>query len=186
MPYNKIAFPSPLTAGDTWAFCMDVGQYGSYTAAVNFASGPTKLLSPATLTGNKFAWLIAGTDTAPLAPTGRPTPYLYTVTVTDLSGNRYTIEQGAVTIVPDISEVGDVGDAATPLQKMLMAVDATLLQLMSQKTSMVQFAGQMYQFHELDKLFAVRDNIAARVADEADALRGAESFRRIISVFTDC
>ena len=185
MPYTKMSFPSPLTAGDTWAFSMSTGKYGSYMAAITFASGPTKLLSTATTVGDKFQWLIPGTETAPLAPTGRPTPFLYTVAMTDVSGNRYTVEQGAVTVVPDISEAADVGDATTPLQRMLKACDETLINLMSQKTSMVQFAGQMYQFHELDKLFAVRNSIAARVQSEADALRGAGSYRRILAVFTN-
>ena len=185
MPYTKMSFPQPLIAGDTWAFSMDTKGYGAYTAAINFASGPTKLLSVAVVSGDRFQWLIPGTETAPLTPTGRPTPFLYTVAVTDVSGNRYTIESGAVTVVPDISEAADVGDATTPLQRMLKACDETLINLMSQKTSMVQFAGQMYQFHELDKLFAVRNSIAARVQSEADALRGASSSRRIVAVFVN-
>jgi hypothetical protein len=185
MPFTKIAFPQPLMAGDTWAFSMNTGQYGGYTAAINFASGSTKLLSTAVVSGDQFQWLVPGTDTAPLTPTGRPTPFFYTVTMTDTDGNRYTVEQGAVTVVPDISTAADVGDATTPLQRMLKAVDETLLNLMSQKTSMVQFAGQMYQFHELDKLFAVRNSIEARVQAEADALRGASSSRRIITVFVN-
>jgi hypothetical protein len=185
MPFTKMSFPQPLIAGDAWAFAKETGRYGGYTAAITFASGPTKLLSNATSVGDKFQWLIAGTETAPLTPTGRPTPFFYTVTMTDGTGNRYTVESGAVTVVPDIAASADVGDATTPLQRMLKACDETLIELMGQKTSMVQFAGQMYQFHELDKLFAVRNSIQARVQAEADALRGASSSRRIVTVFVN-
>ena len=181
----SISFPSSLVAGDTWTFCMPTGNYGSgYTALITFAAGSVKLSSAATQDGDEFRWSILGTETAPLV-TATSTPFLYTVTVTDGSGNRYTVETGAVTVARDINALANVGGTQTNLQLMLAACDATLINLMSQKTSMVQFAGQMYQFHELDKLFAVRDNLVARVADEQDELRGAARFRKVVTIFQE-
>jgi hypothetical protein len=66
---------------------------------------------------------------------------------------------------------------------MLAACDATLISLLANKATMVQFAGQSYQMHDIEKLFAVRNDLATRVRDEQQELSGNKKSRRIITVF---
>jgi hypothetical protein len=157
-------------------------QWPNYTAEIVFAADGAKLQSTATLVSNYYQWLIAGTQTAPLIPG----PYVYQVYMTDSGANRYTAERGQVTVVADISNPATlVTETTTPLQQMLAACNAALIRLLSQDTSMVQYGGQMYEFIDIEKLFSVRDQLQARVNDEADALRGAKGYRKISCVFTD-
>jgi hypothetical protein len=178
-------FPELLVAGDSWDVTMPSGKYsgGAWTAVITFGAGETKLSSTATLDGDTFRWTIPGAETAPLASAGI-NPYLFTITVTD-GTNRYTIDTGRVNVIPDITKVENITGTKTSLQAMLEACDKCLTQLLGQKTTMVQFAGQMYQFHEIDKLFKVRQSLASRVADEADVLRGASAYRQFISTFVE-
>jgi hypothetical protein len=179
---TNIVFPTPLTAGDTWSFQMSTLQWPDYSAEIVFAADGTKLSSTATLVSNYYQWLIPGTQTATLIPG----PYLYQVFMTDTDGNRYTAEQGQVHVVQDISAAGSLAtQTTTPLQQMLAACDAALIRLLSQDTQMVQYGGQMYQFVDIQKLFQVRDQLQARVNDEADMLRGAKGYNKITCVFTD-
>jgi hypothetical protein len=177
-----IIFPDPLVAGDTWNFQMSTLQWPTSTAEIVFAADGTKLSSTATIVSNYFQWLIAGTQTSTLIPG----PYVYNVYMTDPDGNRYTAERGSVRVAEDISAPGTlVTETTTPLQQMLAACDAALIRLLGQDTSMVQYGGQMYEFQDVEKLFSVRDQLQARVNDEADALRGQKGYRKITCVFTD-
>ena len=138
------------------------------TGTVSFASGTNKLTADATVSGNQFVWLIPGTDTAKL-PGG---PYSYQLSVTTQLGNRYTVDTGAVTVATDISAPGTNVDSQTTLQKHLAACDKTLLALLSKQTQAAMFAGQSYTLHNIKELWEVRSDLASKVADEEDALRG--------------
>jgi len=180
----QVIFPEPMIAGDTWSFSMPVAQWGTgYTAVITFAEGTTKLSSTATVDAEFFRWTIPATDTAPLATTTKLS-YLYTVTVTDAALNRYTIDTGSITVVPDIT-IASVPETRTKLQQMLDAIDTAIINLCGQKTSEVEFQGQMYKFQDLTKLFALRESIAARVKDEQDELRGAARYRQCVSTFRE-
>jgi hypothetical protein len=179
---DTIIFPDPLVQGDQWNLQMFSGKWGQsgYSAVIYFAAGSTKMTAPAVLSDSMYVWSIPGTSTAQLAPQ----PYQYNVNVIDPAGNRQTIEQGVIEVAPDISSSGNRNiQAMSNLELMLQACDNTIIQLLSQKTTMVQFAGQMYQMHDIEKLYAVRSNLAIRVADERDAARGNKRARRIITVF---
>jgi len=179
-----VIFPDPMIAGDTWEFSMPTAQWSpGYIAVITFAAGVTKLQATATEDAEYFRWTIPGSQTAPLATT-IATPYLYTVTVTDSGANRYTIDSGSVTVAPDIS-VTPIQENRTNLQQMLAAIDNVIIQLCNQKTSEVQFQGQMYKFQDLSKLFSLRESIAARVQDEQDQLRGAARYRQCVATFIE-
>jgi hypothetical protein len=180
---TSIVFPDPLIAGDTWNFRMSTLKWPGCSASIVFAADATKLTSTATVVSNYFEWVIAGTQTATLIPG----PYTYNVFMTDAAdGSRYTAERGSVRVAADISDPNTlVTETTTPLQQMLAACDAALIRLLGQDTSMVQYGGQMYQFQDVGKLFSVRDQLQARVNDEADALRGQKNYRKIACVFTD-
>jgi hypothetical protein len=184
-PLIHPVFPDLLVAGDSWDVTMPSGEYGGgdWTAILTFGAGETKLVSTAILDGDNFLWTIAGTETAPLATVGI-NPYLFTITVSD-GVRRYTVDTGRVNVIPDITTTANITGTKTNLQLMLEACDKCLTALLGQKTTMVQFAGQMYQFHELDKLFKVRQALAAQVADEADSLRGASAYRQFVSTFIE-
>jgi hypothetical protein len=180
---TTIIFPDPLVAGDTWNFRLSTLQWPNSTAEIVFAADGTKLTSTATVVANYFQWLIGGAETSKLIPG----PYTYNVFMTDAAdGSRYTAERGSVRVAPDISDPNTlVTETTTPLQQMLAACDAALIRLLGQDTSMVQYGGQMYEFQDVEKLFSVRDQLQARVNDEADALRGQKGYRKIACVFTD-
>jgi len=179
-----IIFPPNLNIGDTWAFNVAAGDYanpsanGPWTATMTFASGPTRLASPATLSTNVFYWLISKTDTKTL-PSGT---LVFTVSVTD-TVDRYTLQEGTVQALPDVQDPSVSVPTQTMLQQLLTACDATLLQLLSQRTSSVVFAGKAYTLWDVAKLWAVRSDLAQRAADELAAAAGNAKHRIIIPVF---
>jgi hypothetical protein len=179
---QNIIFPDPLVAGDSWCFQYWAGDWGSsgYSAEITFAAATTKITSPAVLNQGWYQWNVPGSSTATL----QASPYLYNVHVTDPSGSqRITIERGAVKVVCDIKVSGTNVVSQTKLQMMLEALDNTLIQLMGNKTSMVQFAGQMYQMQDIDRLWTVREKLSTQVADEREELRGNKRGRRIVTFF---
>lgn len=176
---SNIIFPDPLICGDTWCFKMWSGRYSQWTASITFAAAVTKLTALATLVDNWFSWQIPGSQTSALAPQ----PYAYNVNVSDGLGNRLTIESGAAVVAPDISVAGTNVNNRTSLQLMLLACDQSLISLLSQTTSIVKFAGQEYEFYDVAKLFAVRDTLVARVADEEVVMQGNRRHRRIVTRF---
>jgi len=179
---KTIIFPDPLIAGDSWLFQFWGGDWYSsgYSASVTFAACTTKLTAPAVPSQGWYQWHIPGTDTAKLAAQ----PYKYNVNVTNPSGDqRITVEEGAVKVIADISVAGTNVKNMTNLQLMLHALDSTLIALMGQKTSMVQYAGQMYQMQDLDKLFTIREKLSTQVRDESEELRGNKRARNIIAFF---
>jgi hypothetical protein len=151
-----------------------------YTAEITFAAQTTKLTAPAVLNQGWYQWSIPGTATSQLPEQ----PYAYNVHVTDPSGqNRITVERGAARVKCDIKVAGTNVQSKTNLQLMLAALDQTLITLLGQKTSMVQFQGQMYQMHEVDKLWTLREKLSTQVADEQEELRGNKRSRRIVAFF---
>jgi len=161
---------------------MSTVDWPDCSAQIVFAADSAKLSSTATVVSNYYQWVIPGTDTQKLIPG----PYRYQVFMTDALGNRYTAEQGQIIVVADISDPNTlVTETTTKLQQQLAACDEALLKLLSNPTSMVQYGGQMYQFQDVQKLFQVRDQLQARVNDEADRLRGAKGYGKITCVFTD-
>ncbi len=179
---KTIIFPDPLIAGDSWCFQFWGGDWYSsgYSASITFAAATTKLTAPAAPSNGWYQWNIPGTSTAQL----EAQPYKYNVSVTNPSGNqRLTVENGAVKVIADISVSGTNVVSQTKLQMMLEALDSTLIALMGQKTSMVQYAGQMYQMQDLDKLFTIREKLSTQVKDEAEELRGNKRSRNIITFF---
>lgn len=178
-PKPSIIFPSQLISGDLWALNLDSGAYSAgYSASITFASGSIKITSAAVFTNNQFIWAVPGTQTSTLMPG----TVAYAVSVSDGSNNRLTIESGSVSVIADISAIGAV-QTQSILQQQLAAIDATFLALVSQETSMVTFAGKTYTLWNLVELQKVRNDIAARVADEADRLRGNNRARRIVPYF---
>jgi hypothetical protein len=184
-PPSSVIFPPNLTIGDSWAFNMDAGAYGSgaedgpWTAALTFASGTIRVVSAATLQGNIFYWLIPPEDTSTL-PAGT---LVYTIAVSNSVPERYTLQEGTVTALPDISDPAAVVPTSTMLEQQLAACDATLLQLLSQRTSSVTFAGKAYTLWDIAKLWEVRLQLYQRVQDERIALSGNPRSRIIIPVF---
>jgi hypothetical protein len=178
---ENIIFQDPLVQGDTWNFQLWSAGYGSsgYAASITIAAGTTKLTAGASLVAGWYQWSLPPSATSQLAAQ----PYAYNVNVTGPGGDRMTIERGAITVAADISVPGTNVNNKTKLQLMLEACDATLIALMSSKTTMVQFAGQMYQMHDLQKLFDVRNNLAARVRDEAEMLEGNKRNTKIVTYF---
>jgi hypothetical protein len=178
---QNIIFPQPLVAGDQWIFQMWGGNYASsgYGAFITIAAATTKLSAAAALNSGWYMWSIPGSSTSKLAAQ----PYRYNVNVVDPSGNRLTIERGSLVVEADISVSGTNVTSQTNLQLMLAACDATLISLLSNKATMVQFAGQSYQMHDIQKLFEVRSDLNVRVKDEQQELRGNKKSQRIITVF---
>ena len=176
-----VLFPDPLVAGDNWIFQLPAGIYGdgTFTASITFAALTSQLTSVAVLLGGFFTWSIPGSQTSALTNQ----PYLFNINVTDSFGNRTTLQQGGVEVKADITVAGSNVCNMTNLQLMLQACDRTLISLLSQKTSMVEFQGQAYHFYDVDKLFQVRTYLAAQVADEQATLEGNLRSKRIIVVF---
>jgi hypothetical protein len=176
-----IIFPEPLVAGDSWAFEMQMQSPWdeTYSATLSFAAYTNKLTANAWLDDQVFRWLIPGTETGKLPGS----PYSYQLSVTDPLGNRYTIDTGAVTVVADISAAGTNVDSQTMLQKQLAKCDETLLVILGKQTQIARFQGQEYTLHNVKELWEVRVDLASRVADEQDALRGSLRGRQFITRF---
>ena len=183
IPVSEVILPDPLIIGDTWSFQIPAGPYGdgTFTASITFAALASKLTAAATLNDGLFQWVIHSSQTSLLSPQ----PYMFNINITDNMGNRITIQRGATQVSADITASGGAVSNMTNLQLMLAAADATLIALMGQKTSMVMFQGQAYHFQDIEKLWNVRNYIAAQVADEMAALSGNLRGRKIVVVFTN-
>jgi hypothetical protein len=184
-PPSSVIFPPNLTIGDSWAFEMDAGEYGTpssagpWTATLTFASGTVKVPTNATLQANIFYWLVPPSATSTL-PAGT---LVWTIAVSNPVPERYTLQEGTVTALPDISDPNTSVPTGTMLEQQLAACDATLLQLLSQRTSSVTFAGKSYTLWDISKLWAVRNDLYMRVQEERAALSGNPRSRIIIPVF---
>jgi hypothetical protein len=177
-----IIFPKNLNIGDTWAFNMAAGNYGTppWSAEMTFASGTAKLTEQATLQGAVFYWLIASSATSTL-PSGT---LIYTVAVKNpQTSERYTLQEGTIQALPDLGGGGAPFPSETALQQLLAACDATLLQLLSQRTSSVVFAGKAYTLWDIEKLWNVRNKIYFQVQSELEATSGNSRQQIIIPVF---
>lgn len=177
-----VIFPPNLNIGDSWAFSMAAGDYSAsaWSAVMTFASGATRLANTATLQEGIFYWLIPATDTSTL-PAGT---LAYTIAVSNsLTSERYTLQEGLVTALPDISDPNAPIATSTMLQQQLDACNKTILQLLSQRTSEVQFGGKSYTLWDIAKLWAVRNDLASRVSDEQAAAGGNSRGKLIIPVF---
>jgi hypothetical protein len=178
----KIVFPPTLSIGDTWAFDMAAGDYSDpvWIATMTFGSGAIRVVSDATLQQAQFYWLIPASDTATL-PVGS---VAYTIVVTNAStSERYTLQYGLVTTIPNLADPGTPIGTQTTQQQQLAACDATLLQLLSQRTSSVVFGQKAYTLWDVAKLWEVRRQLAQAVNDEATALDANSRHQIIIPVF---
>lgn len=178
-----IIFPPTLTIGDTWAFDMSAGDYGAppWSGIMTFASGTIRVTNIATLQNGVFYWLIPSTDTSTL-PAGT---VAYSIEVNDGGSppTNYTLQSGTVQTLIDVSDASVVVPTQTMLQQQLAACDATLLLLLSQRTSSVTFSNKAYTLWDIAKLWEVRKDLASNVANEQAALSGNSRQQIIIPVF---
>lgn len=177
---EKPIFDQPFVAGDTWNFQYRNEDYvnNGYTASITIAADTVKIVSQAIIDNGWYKWSISGSQTQVQSQ-----PYLYNIFVTGPTGDRITVERGALIVASDISIPGTNVSNYTNLQLMLKVCDDTLINLLSQKTTMVQFAGQTYQFHDIEKLFKVRNELYMRVSNEQELLQGNARSRKIVTVF---
>lgn len=174
-----LLLPEKLIAGDNWLFSAILNDYsdGSWTATLTFGAGPTQISAIAIQDQTVFNWSFASTDTAKLPAQ----PYQFALTVT--SGTEtITVQTGGIVVLAPIGSATWVGNE-TPLQQMLRAADDSLIKLFSKQVQRTMFGGKQYEFWEIDKLWKVRNEIAARVADELANFRGNLRAARVIPVF---
>jgi hypothetical protein len=98
---------------------------------------------------------------------------------------RRTLDQGAVTLVADISDPGAPVNPSSILEQQLALIDNLLTQLLSQRTSMVSFGGKQYQLWDIAKLWEVRNGIYARVLAERERNSGNMRARLIVPYFRE-
>jgi hypothetical protein len=178
-----IIFPPYLMVGDTWAFDYPAGNYGvpPWAAIMTFASGTIRVVNTATLSNGIFYWVIPASDTAKLPAPGS---VAYSVVVNNSgTGENYTVQSGIEQLRPNLSDTTVNVPTQTTLQQHLAACDATLLLLLSQRTSSVVFSGKAYTLWDLAKLYEIRKDLAMQVAAEQDRLSGNSRRRIIIPVF---
>ena len=179
---SPILFPQTLTIGDTWTFSMSAGEYSTsdWSATITFASGTTRVSSVATMQSAVFYFVIAPAQTSTL-PAGS---VAYAVSMaSSLTLDRFTLQEGVVKTLPDLTDPSAVIPTQTMLQQQLAACDATLLKLLSQRTSSVVFGGKAYTLWDISKLWAVRNDLYQRVQDEAAAMDTNSRQQIIIPVF---
>lgn len=178
---QKIIFQDPLVQGDLWTFGMYAANYVSsgYSAVITVAAGIINFSVPATPIYPNFTWSIPGSTTSQLTPQ----PYLYNVHFIDPTGNRTTVERGGFIVAQDITIANQSVDACTNLEKMLKAVDCTLLDILNSKVQIAQFGGQSYTLHNVRELFTVRNEIYDRVVEERIRLSGNMRSSNIVTVF---
>lgn len=177
-----IMFPPSLNCGDTWAFDMPAGEYSSsdWSASMTFASGTFRLVNMATLSQGVFYFVVPPADTKTVPPGN----VVVNVSVNNATtGEVYTLQQAKIAVLPDINDPSVSVPTQTMLQQQLAACDATLLQLLSQRTSSVVFAGKAYTLIDIAKLWAVRNEIAQWVTEELLTTSGNSRSRLIIPVF---
>lgn len=179
----NVIFPSPLIAGDTWTITAPLGRYTDpgWTATLTFAAGSSKISANATTDASNWIFTVPATDTAK-APTG--TNQYSIMVANSVTGEVYTLQIGGVTVIANPTSATWV-NTESMLTKQLAAADQTLLDLLSQRTSMVSFGGKQYYMWNIADLWKVRNELAARVAAENEQLLGNRRSNRIIPWFVE-
>jgi hypothetical protein len=178
-----IIFPPYLTVGDTWCFDFPAGDYGvpPWAAIMTFGSGSIRVVNTATLQNGVFYFAVPATDTATLPAPGS-VAYSVVINNSDTTEN-YTVQSGIVPLRPNLSDSSVNVPTQTSLQQQLAACQATILQLLSQRTSSVTFSGKAYMLWDIAKLYEIEKDLIMQVAAEQDRLSGNSRGRIIIPVF---
>jgi hypothetical protein len=179
-PLSEIIFKPDYVSGDSWSFRLFRTDYnsGAWSAKMTFAGGADTYSFPAVLTPSRvFEWLIPGSDTAKMPAQ----PYRVWIIVSNGTETK-TIQQSGTLVIAPLG-AGNWTDNASILQQLLIEANATLLKLLRKEVSMVMFQGKQYHLLEVDKLWKLRNEIAARAADEWELIRGNRRAHRIIPVF---
>lgn len=163
--------PAAFTAGDTLALRITLADYpasAGWALAYTLINGTIKVTLPASVaSGNDHTVTVPAATSAGYAAGA----YSYMATVT-LSGARYTVDTGAVTIRPNLSALTTF-DARTPARQALDDLN-TALRTYGAKAWQQSYTigGRSQTFRSGEEFLAFRSRLEAEVAREeaADAL----------------
>lgn len=161
------AIPPKPRAGDTWTWRRTYTDYpaSDWTATI-YLQGPNGTSVEATADGDDHIYSIPAATTA-LFPAGE----LAWFERVDDGTDAYTVAMGTIDVQPDY-KAGMPFDSRTSAKKMLEAVEATILKLLSRTTQSASFGDQTFTVHDLDKLRQIRADLRAEVASERGTNRG--------------
>lgn len=168
--------PTRFRAGDTVAWTKSLSDFpaDSWTLHYRFINQSHKIDATATASGSDHLVSIAAAVSA-LYVAG---DYTWASWVTSGS-ERYTVEVGKITVLPDLAAVTAPGyDSRSTTKKTLDLVDAALLAYGANAwTQSYQIAGRSMQFRSAGDFMAFRSRLQAEVLREENVDRAKNGFR---------
>lgn len=156
--------PARLTAGDSWSWDREIpGRPGPTWSAIYYfrdAAGDGRLEVPASATGETFTASRTSAQTAAVAPGA----WYWTLVVTD-GVERFTVDQGEVTVLPDPATSGGY-DPRSYYQKLLDAVRAVLADTATHDQASYSIAGRSLSRIPRSELLALESTLKWQVANE--------------------
>jgi hypothetical protein len=166
------AVPAELTAGARWAWTRSdiTNAYptASYTLSFRFrelASPYTQQTITAGKVSSAHVVTVAIADTASAYVAG---DYSWQAIITrDSDGEQVQVDQGLVTILPDIT---GAGTSASWVYRVLMAVRATIEGTASKEQSAYSIGGRSLSLRSVAELLELEKDFARRWRDEKNAI----------------
>lgn len=161
MPAIHTAPPCSFTAGDTITFTASGSSYPAtlwYMDYVVSRLGQNLFTQRATASGTDYSFTVSGT-------TSNVTPGAanWALVATNIStGAREVACSGVVAVV--FNPTADL--PATDNQTLLSAINAAILALANNKNHKVDINGQMFERHNINELYKLRDRVQAQVWEE--------------------
>jgi 2',3'-cyclic-nucleotide 2'-phosphodiesterase (5'-nucleotidase family) len=162
--------PKRFTAGDYQSWVSSIANYPAtlYTARLEIVGSANKLSIVSTPSGTDHQFQITSASSANL----QAGQYSYQFTVTNGSGNRTTLDSGAITVAPNLA-VANTTQPLTINQQHLQAVDAAISAVLSGgAVQSYSIRGRSLNRYSLNDLYALKEELSRAVAREQNAETG--------------
>ena len=164
------SFPSSITAGDTLVVRRSFGDYpasAGWSLVYTLINGTSKITLPtAAASGDEYVLTVPAATSAGYAAGF----YTWVATVT-LSGSRFTVESGTVSVLANLS-AATTYDARTPARQALDDVNSALRTYGNKAWQQsYSIGGRAQTFRSVEEFLMFRDRLMAEVAREESAER---------------
>ena len=164
--------PTSLRAGDTAQWLVSVPTYpatSGWTLKYKLINATNQYDILSSASGADHQINLAAATTAAYAAGN----YQIVAYVTNIANQRFTLEQGAMIIAPNIAAANAGIDTRTPAQKCLDAMNAALESYGSKAyTQEYEIAGRRIKYTSMADFLKARNQIMAEIQREQAALQG--------------
>jgi len=173
-----------LTAGDTLNYSAQVPDYpasAGWSLKVRLAPRGTAVGSGAavTLTATASGDVYTVQASAALTATWAPGAWGWATWV-EKAGERYTVAQGQITVLPDSAALAGGTDTRTHAERTLEAIEAVIEGTAGRAHQEYEVAGRRLKFTPITELLVLRDRYRAEVRSQQAAAKGLPSGKLLV------